>query len=197
MESAMKEPFLVNNRYLVTPGKNVLTDKTTNDESRLEQRLLEVLYILAATPGELVSRDKIIREVWNDYGGADEGLTQAVSFLRKVLNDTDKKIIETIPKKGYILNAVISGVHPGKDPETAAGLPPQKSRNKWMYLAGFLLMVIIIMGIYLFNAGKEKENHPADVAPEFKSEGQTGADVYRDTTHINNPDVIPDTLNAN
>ena len=191
----MKESFLINNRYLVSPGKNVLTDRTTTVESRLEQRLLQVLYLLAATPGELVSREKIIREVWNDYGGADEGLTQAVSFLRKVLNDTDKKIIETIPKKGYILNAGISGVHPGKYADTTAGISAQKKRNKWMYLAGFLLLVIITVGIYMFNAGKEKENYPSDVAPKVKGQGGKGADVYPDTTPVNNPDVLPDTLN--
>src|SRR5437868_15539496 len=104
----MNDRFLINNRYLVSAQKNVIKDRVTNHESRLEERLIGVLSILAATPNELVTRDKIIREVWDDYGGADEGLTQAISFLRKVLNDTDKNIIETVPKKGYILNASVT-----------------------------------------------------------------------------------------
>ena len=54
--------------------------------------------------------EQLIKEVWNDYGGADEALNQAISFIRKVPVDNNKEIIETIPKKGYVLHAVISNV---------------------------------------------------------------------------------------
>src|SRR4051812_34692418 len=103
----MKEPFLINERFQVNPDLNYLTDKETGKETRLEQRLMDVLWLLAANHNQLVTRERLIREVWNDYGGADEGLNQAISFIRKILADSNKEIIETIPKKGYILHAAI------------------------------------------------------------------------------------------
>src|SRR5689334_16184840 len=103
----MREPYVLNQRFLIDPQKNTVKDLSSGDESRIEQRLMKVLTMLVANPGKLVSREHIVREIWNDYGGADEAVTQAVSFLRKILHDKDKKIIETIPKKGYVLNASI------------------------------------------------------------------------------------------
>ena len=67
---------------------------------------MKLLCLLIHHADSVISREYIYQELWNNYGGADEGLTQAISFLRKALNNKDKKIIETIPKKGYILHGI-------------------------------------------------------------------------------------------
>jgi DNA-binding winged helix-turn-helix (wHTH) protein len=51
-------------------------------------------------PGEVISRQELIDQVWGVEHGADESLTRAISLLRSVLN-TDKdlhSVIETIPE---------------------------------------------------------------------------------------------------
>ena len=101
-------PFVLNNRFLVNPVINNLSDKKTGKNVRLEPRLMNVLCFLAVNAGQLVSREQLIEAVWNNYGGADEGLNQAISFLRKLLDDPNKKVIETIPTKGYLLKATIA-----------------------------------------------------------------------------------------
>jgi hypothetical protein len=63
---------------------------------------------LVSNNGRLVTRGVFIQKVWNNYGGADEGLSQGISFLRKILMDSGKKVISTIPKSGYMLNCMIT-----------------------------------------------------------------------------------------
>lgn len=95
----MQRVFIIANRYIVDTTRDTISDKQTSTGSKVEQRLIRVLALLAGHPNEVVSRDRLIKEVWNDYGGGDEALTQAISFLRKLLNDTDRTLIETVPKK--------------------------------------------------------------------------------------------------
>lgn len=182
----MKEPFILNNRYLVSAEKNTVSDQEMQEESRLEQRFIEVLMMLAENPNQLVTREKIIRSVWNDYGGADEGLTQSISYLRKVLNDTDKTIIETIPKKGYILNASL----------TRAGTanPPQKRKRVPVYVTVLLILIICAGTIYLISTSMNTGGHPSDVVPnlDMKQGDIKSEDVRHDTPHVNSPDILPD-----
>lgn len=105
----MKEGvFKINDRFLVDRNKNEIRDKEKNEWTRLEPRLMKLLCLLVDACGELVTRETIVKEIWNDYPGANEGLNQAISFLRKQLDDDSKTIIKTIPKGGYSFHAAIS-----------------------------------------------------------------------------------------
>ncbi|MFQ5564212.1 MAG: winged helix-turn-helix domain-containing protein, partial [Parvularculaceae bacterium] len=76
-------------------------------QSHLEPKVMDVLCALAARPGEVVSRQELIDKVWGVEFGGDEGLTRAISILRKVFDDApgESQIIETVPKRGYRLVA--------------------------------------------------------------------------------------------
>ncbi|WP_026462513.1 winged helix-turn-helix domain-containing protein [Adhaeribacter aquaticus] len=104
--------LVFNNSFLLDSTLNQLKELESGEVLRLEPRLVSVLHLLAENVGKLVTRETLINKVWNDYGGADDALNQAISFLRKVLKDNRKEIIETIPKKGYILHATISAEEP-------------------------------------------------------------------------------------
>ena len=116
-------------------------DQLTNTETRLEPRLMKLLCLLAAQPEQLVTRDRIIKEIWNDYGGADEGLNQAISFLRKTLHDAGKELIKTVPKKGYILHATVTGTAP------ATELRPPRQKRYWLITAA---LVTILLAVFIF-----------------------------------------------
>ena len=104
----MKEAvFIINNRFTADSTRNEVFDKETGQKNRLEPRLMKLLCILAENEGKIVKREFIVKEIWDDYPGANEGLNQAISFLRKVLDDENKEIIRTQPKAGYIFHAVI------------------------------------------------------------------------------------------
>src|SRR5690242_21266964 len=96
------QEFFINNRFLINSALNQVQDVSGAGKTRLEPRVMQVLAILAANSEKIVTREELIKQVWNDYGGADEALTQAISVLRKVLDDPSKETIKTIPKKGYL-----------------------------------------------------------------------------------------------
>lgn len=94
-------------------------DNNTPIRTKVEPRIMHVLQILVNNSTKVVSRDQLISEVWNNYGGADDALNQSISHLRKILNDTDKekRIIETVVKKGYRFTSEIQ-VNQAKFSET-------------------------------------------------------------------------------
>lgn len=100
--------FLINQRYRIQPSLHLIYDLQLQTETRLEPRLMQLLCLLAQQPDQLLTREILIQEIWDNYPGADESLTNAVSFLRKLLGDDQKEMIRTIPKKGYLLKATIS-----------------------------------------------------------------------------------------
>ena len=54
---------------------------------QIEPKAMEVLAYLAAHPGEVLSRDAILRAVWADTHVCHEVLTYCVHELRKALED--------------------------------------------------------------------------------------------------------------
>lgn len=91
--------------FLVDPSRNCLfiDSRTIN----LEPQIMDVLCALARSPGEVVSRDQLIEQVWSVKFGADESLTRAISELRKAIRvaGETEKYIETVYKRGYRLSA--------------------------------------------------------------------------------------------
>lgn len=106
-------PFLLDHRYYVNPAANEIgffNGQVLDPVLKIEPRLMEVLLCLASADGKVVYKEKLIEEIWNNYGGGEEALLQSVSKLRKIFRDDARKpkVIETIPKKGYRLLSKIS-----------------------------------------------------------------------------------------
>jgi len=165
-----QQEFIINGRFLVTPSINAITNLQTQKEIRLEARLMQLLCLLAKTSGEVVTREYIIKEIWNDYGGGDEGLSQAIFHLRKALHDSNKEIIETIPKKGYVLHAVITDVKSN----TAVVSKPKSKKLVPILLA---IVVCIVMVVILPNAikkNKQLQKEPIEMPyPELNDDSHT------------------------
>jgi serine/threonine-protein kinase len=76
----------------------------------VEARSLQVLTCLARHAPNVVSKQRLIREVWGESFVSDEVLSHAIWELRKVFGDEARKprFIQTIAKKGYRLLAEVS-----------------------------------------------------------------------------------------
>lgn len=100
--------LLLNGWRIDTVTRSV-TDGTS--VARLSPRAVRLLQALAAAPGEAMSRNSLLDQVWPNVVVGDESLTQAVTEVRRVLGDPQgsKRLIETIPKYGYRLNARVIG----------------------------------------------------------------------------------------
>lgn len=132
--------FLINNRFKADTEKNTITDQANGQIHHLENRLISVLLLLINAKGEIVKREQIIQEVWNNYPGGDEGLNQAISHLRKYFEDNKKELIKTIPKKGYTFIAKI------EEEKSEATIT---TYLKWE--TNRLLMLLILTGIVVIS----------------------------------------------
>lgn len=77
----------------------------------------KVLRYLAQRLGVLVTREELINHVWRDLAVTDDSLTQCISDLRRALSDRDRKVLKTLPKRGFVLNGVVLRPDPVQ-PET-------------------------------------------------------------------------------
>ena len=66
-------------------------------------RYFDALALLVREPGQLVTKDRFMDEVWHGVPVTDEALTQCIRSLRRQLGDdaTRPRFIETVPKHGY------------------------------------------------------------------------------------------------
>jgi len=72
----------------------------------LRPKTFEVLRSLAEHPGELVSKDVLYREVWPDLVVGEDSLSQCIHELRQLLGDKEHRLIRTVSRRGYVLDAV-------------------------------------------------------------------------------------------
>src|SRR5580700_3265542 len=77
---------------------------------RMEARTMRLLLCLAERPGEVVSIDDLLDQVWSEVSVAPDSVYQAVTSLRRLLGDDPKQptYIETVPRLGYRMVAKVS-----------------------------------------------------------------------------------------
>jgi DNA-binding winged helix-turn-helix (wHTH) protein len=72
---------------------------------KLPPQPFRILVLLASSPGQLVTRDTIRKELWgtDTFVDFESGLNFCIRKIRNVLGDNAKKprFIETLPRRGY------------------------------------------------------------------------------------------------
>lgn len=88
-------------RFLLDVADRRLLDNGQPVE--LSGRYLDALILLIAEEGRLVTKARLLEEVWRGVPVTEEALTQCVRSLRKVLGDDAgrPRFIETAPRYGY------------------------------------------------------------------------------------------------
>jgi serine/threonine-protein kinase len=104
---------------------------------KLRDQPFQLLLLLLAHPGEVVSRDELQKQLWaaDTFVDFDRGLNKAVNHLRDALGDSAEspRFIETLPKRGYRFIAPVDAGHPNGHPlepplETQLALADQPER---------------------------------------------------------------------
>ena len=69
----------------------------------VEPKAFRVLLFLLRNPGRLVTKDEILKAVWNDCSVSDNSLTRSIATLRRLLGDDthEPRYIATVPTVGY------------------------------------------------------------------------------------------------
>src|SRR5260370_42426607 len=72
---------------------------------KLRDQPFQILSLLLARPGQVVSRDELRKTLWpaHTFVDFDHGLNRAINLLRDVLGDSadSPRFIDTLPKPGY------------------------------------------------------------------------------------------------
>jgi DNA-binding winged helix-turn-helix (wHTH) protein/tetratricopeptide (TPR) repeat protein len=107
--------------WLVRPTQDRLSGR--GREVHLRPKLMDLLVALARRPGQVVSREELLDELWPQQFIGESALTRAIADLRQALADDSHEpgAIETIPKRGYRLLLPVST--PPAGPETAPCAP--------------------------------------------------------------------------
>jgi DNA-binding winged helix-turn-helix (wHTH) protein len=80
---------------------------------RLGSRALDVLFVLAAAKGDVVTKDELLARVWPGQIVEENNLQVQVSALRKALDEdkSGQSYLVTVPGRGYRLIGLVGGAY--------------------------------------------------------------------------------------
>ncbi len=73
----------------------------------LRPKTFEVLCYLAENAGRLVPKQELFEAVWPTVTVCDDSLVQCIRELRHKLGDDDRRLIKTVSRRGYLLDATV------------------------------------------------------------------------------------------
>ncbi|UPY35850.1 transcriptional regulator [Sediminicoccus sp. KRV36] len=76
---------------------------TGDREVVLRPKTAAVLAHLLLHAGEVVSREALLDAVWPDVAVTDDSVTQCVSEIRRALGEAAPRLLQTLPRRGYLL----------------------------------------------------------------------------------------------
>jgi TolB-like protein/DNA-binding winged helix-turn-helix (wHTH) protein/Flp pilus assembly protein TadD len=138
--------------WLVDPS----TDRVQRDGHTvsLQPKFMQLLTFLAEHKGEVVSRERIVDQVWGKHYVADGTLRHAIAVLRQALGDDvhNPRYIETISTKGYRLIADVRELAESAE-EFDRGRQramATRARRRWLLVGGAVAAAVAaIAGISL------------------------------------------------
>jgi transcriptional activator of cad operon len=130
--------------WIVHPALDSISRGT--ETQKLEPRAMRLLMCLANSPGEVVSIDRLLNEVWAGVVVGSASVFEAVSQLRKTLGDVDPQptYIATVPRKGYRLIAPVRrGTAPAETGQAPAFQKKTIAQRRVWVAAGAIVVVAL------------------------------------------------------
>lgn len=92
---------------------------------KLRPKAFDLLLLLAANPGRVVSKHELMAAVWPNVHVGEDNLFQCIREIRGALGDDSRQLIKAVSGRGYLLEAEVSGpADPGVlDRQAPAGAP--------------------------------------------------------------------------
>jgi DNA-binding winged helix-turn-helix (wHTH) protein/TolB-like protein len=127
--------------WLVCPKLNAV--RADSQTTCVEPKFMQVLVCLAARPGDVVSKEDLMRIVWADTSVTDDVLTRAISELRRIFKDDPRQpqFIETVAKSGYRLIAPVQPAILDKS---------SRRMRRVAFVAGGSLLLLAVVLAFLF-----------------------------------------------
>jgi Tol biopolymer transport system component/DNA-binding winged helix-turn-helix (wHTH) protein len=134
--------------WRVHPSLNRLTRGA--EEVRVEPKVMQVLETLAATPGDVVTREDLVAKVWPGVFVSDDVVHRAIRELRRVFNDdsANPAYVETIRKRGYRLIAPVtldeSAIQSVAPPSVPAALQQRAGVSRLLAAAAITVVAVVV-----------------------------------------------------
>jgi len=123
--------------------------------THLRPKVMDLLVFLARHHGEVISKDRLLNEVWRTDAVSESALTRSITELRQAFGDSIEQpsILETIPKRGYRLVASVSPV------VRPAAIPPPTYRSGRRVAAVVVVLVLSVGAAAALFVGRGGETH--------------------------------------
>jgi DNA-binding winged helix-turn-helix (wHTH) protein len=103
--------------------RGVLTN-AEGEATALRPKTASLAETLLRRPRRLVTRGEILDAVWPGLFVTDDSITQCVGELRRAMGAEGAALLRTVPKRGYILEADVTG----PPPPSEAAVPPEPAQ---------------------------------------------------------------------
>ena len=90
-------------------------------EVPLAPKPFDLLRTLAREAGRTVSKDALLDAVWPGVTVTEDSLFQAVRDARRAIGDEEGRVLRSVPRRGYMLDAAVNAAPPVAEPLT----PPE------------------------------------------------------------------------
>ena len=123
-----------------TKGRLIDPDGTIRDAEgaviELRPQSRQVLELMVRSADQVVTKDNFAEAVWDGRSVSEDSLVQCIAEIRAALDDGDRSLIQTVPRKGYRFV-------PPRDAAVLAG------RKSWRFavLAGLAVLAVIVLGL--------------------------------------------------
>jgi len=124
---------------------------------KLQGQPVEILALLLARPGELVTREEIQKKLWpaDTFVDFERGLNSAINRLREALCDSadTPRYIETLPRRGY---RFIGAIETEREVQAVPGPSPASLNRRSMTnaMALSLVALAVVAALLAFDVGR-------------------------------------------
>lgn len=179
------------NQFIFCDEKQTLVSEGYSRQ--LEPMMVELLAYFCQHPNEIISKDRLIENVWQGRIVSDNAVTRIITKLRKVLQDDARKpnFIATFPKKGYKFIANIRLINENKDKQPSVDLDSESRKHLTKRPILLLATLLLIAGPIFWLLNKEQELSLESVGNrEIKMSGSTV--LTTDAGNEVQPSISPD-----
>lgn len=90
--------------------------RTGGRELELPPKPFRMLHHLVENAGRLVVKEELQKSVWGHIVVSDDSLVQCIRQLRRTLGDDERRLIKTVSRRGYLLDAQVFDHQPARTP---------------------------------------------------------------------------------
>ena len=139
-------------------------------DQNLRPQVFDVLRYLVERESLLVSKEELLEGIWGDKAVTDDSLTHCIIEIRKALDDADREIIRTVPRRGFVFDIPV---------ERLATVAPEKMRRRrsdrlrpLAAVAALIALAVFVVVPLTENEGSGTDDVPSADEPDYYAQAQ-------------------------